>query len=569
MGQSEEPLTNRPTSLKQTTYLSYPLVLTKYAKLGGMDKNVGLNIQKAKAKGFETNRKSQVDVLHFCSEVWKYLTPKAQGELRKHLLPTVPRIRSGRFPKRTFERFVTLPERKDIQRALNVGVEVPMVWTPEPDEMMYPTDGFIGQYLKYAKHNQSNLAFHFWALVSVVGAMCHRKYYVDTGQFIVYLHNYIILTGDSDSGKSTAASVARDLMARFNRQMREKNPTLDQDHPDSIYLLPNDTTPEGIVWELSQRHVSRVDPETKMEVEGKTDACAMLVVDEIANLFSKDNWAPSKTVSLLTQLWSDYYYKKGTKSGGHEEVNNAALSMLALGAPTWFQGGITDEFRNGGLLDRTIFIHRQKTNRIYSSTELPPFDPLVAEALASEMVPWATRGEVEMLPDKPAKEWEKEWYHGVSKRMKREAEGSIRKRSLNRQGMLVWKLATVLAITYGEVPVVSDVRLEQAANILKAEEESLNKLFAVVDEGHRGPIYKDIEAFIYRKGGCVPRGKLMQQFRNRKGVGTSRALEPLLETLIHDGTLEKIQGKPEVYRRVGHEECRQCEPMLASVKRIA
>ncbi len=117
----------------------------------------------------------------------------------------------------------SLPKDEDVQRALLWNPELRKGFKNDPGEEIYPTTGWIGDYLEYAKYNHVPTAMHFWVAISVLGCACKRNFYIDRGTFRIYpSHQYILLTGKKAVGKSAALEVGADMIARVNRQLDEE-----------------------------------------------------------------------------------------------------------------------------------------------------------------------------------------------------------------------------------------------------------------------------------------------------------------------------------------------------------
>jgi hypothetical protein len=539
---------------------------------GGLSEDVTKLIQASEAEGFSGNIEAQAEAICGIRKVWTHLTSEDKDRLTAALSPKVSRCRAAAKPLNVFRRLVILPTDADVRRALACAVQPQRIWSPEDDELIYPTDGWIGAYLQYAKHNEANIGFHFWAILCAIGSVCQRKFFIDMGQFKVHLHNYVVLTGDSASGKTIAANTAMNILKRFNRAMYD----IDPQSGDSVLILPDDTTAEFLVQELGSRQfVSRqgkVGPPAPGEE--MIDATGMFFLDEIANFLSKDQWAVRKRIPLLTALYDTDHYVKGTRGMGREELFNVALSMLALGAPEWFKSNITEDFRQGGMLDRTLFVHRSPTHRVYT-LPLDPLDPTIAEGLVADLVAWGKQRSVEMKATEDGKLWADSWYTAGRQAEIDEFYGAAAARqgltvarSLKRHNVLMWKVAAILSLTYGEAPFISDERFEQAATLLGAEDRSLTQLLSFVDRGPDADLFDAVENYIRKRGGCCTRTQVMARFYREGKRLVAGNISRHLETLEHAGKLDKFNGSPIIYRLPGHGDCKDCRQQVRPVSRL-
>ena len=131
-----------------------------------------------------------------------------------------------------------------------------------------------------------------------------------------------------------------------------------------------------------------------------------------------------------------------------------ALSMIACCAPDWFRENITEDVRKGGLVDRIIFVHRAPTNRCYPIP--PPLDPLQANDLAQQLKKWAKVKEKTVIRAQgSAKEWFKHWYRRMWQEERDRGDADPTVRTTKRQSVYLWKLSSLLSMSYGEFPEVT------------------------------------------------------------------------------------------------------------------
>ena len=507
--------------------------------------------------GFREDIREQASVLWEAARLFKFVDGHNQRAALDTFLPNIPRLHRGQNPENTLKGILCLPNQEDIYRCLRVGEVTPRPWTPDHDELRYPTDGWIGRYLKYAKHNECNLAFHFWSAMTIVGAICQRKIYYDMGQFNIFLNSYTILTGDSSSGKSIARGNAMGILHRFNRHMLEREPN----GPDNVVVLPNDSTPQYIVDSMDNLPFSRTGRGGREE-RGLRDATALLDLDELSTFLNKGAYGIEIKVPMLVRLQDADTYDKGTATEGRKELKNCALSILGLAAPEWFKESITPAVRKGGLLDRIMFVHRQESSRRY---ELPldPIDPLTGEDLVMDMLSWANLGKMPLEATPNGYKWMADYVKMFTNFYDNTPPKSDYERSRKRQIVWVWRLAGLLAVTYGEAPYVSVDRFEQAVELLMPESTSTENLMHTIEEGPDAEIYSRFEAYIERKGGCTPHKDLTNSFYRRLR-DNGKNVKHYINQLTEAGRLVSVKGRGgTIYRLAGHEPC-----LLCAVKRI-
>jgi hypothetical protein len=200
--------------------------IVKLQQNGQLEKKFGEALKKVEIPEFtgEAPEDVQSYIMAEAGKLYPYVGLEDQKVALRTFYPHISRIHQETEPLQTLDKILRLPGKKSIYRAITVGKGDHPTWTPDPDETKYPTDGWIGRYLRYARENEANLAFHFWAAMTIVGAIAQRKVYFEMGQFRIYLNSYTILTGNSSSGKSTASKVAINLLHRFNEHIKIHQP---------------------------------------------------------------------------------------------------------------------------------------------------------------------------------------------------------------------------------------------------------------------------------------------------------------------------------------------------------
>src|SRR5690606_6784249 len=70
----------------------------------------------------------------------------------------------------------------------------------------------------YSSGNEASIDYHKWCGLSILSAAAGRKFKVNFGNIIIYPNLYVFLVGAPASGKSTAMSIARRLLATSPNQ---------------------------------------------------------------------------------------------------------------------------------------------------------------------------------------------------------------------------------------------------------------------------------------------------------------------------------------------------------------
>lgn len=533
-----------PSDVEGLTFRQAARLLDRAPVQSRLDHIVAL----AERADFKGNEDLEAVVMVHLTRIWSELGEDAQGRLVKVLAPRLARTSLARDPELACQQILTLGRDEDVRRALMVRPEDRQGWVPDPGDDLYPTEGWLGDYLEYAKHNEVPTGLHFWAGLGAFGAACRRNFYIEYGVDRLYMNQYIVFGSRKGTGKSVAMNAALGILHRLNTVVESQIPGSDL---YKVNVLPEDTTPQNLVKEMADRaaatetHMS--DGTVRTELGVPVQATAILALDELSVFLGKGTFSIEQKVPLLTTLWSrdEMPYEKGTATEGRRTLNEIALSMIACCAPAWLRGSITSDVFGGGFMERTHFIYREPGNRRYDIP--PPFDPVQANMLAERLVQFTYRQLKERAYLKPeARDWYRQWYDEIKDRAHRErlAEDE-HETSVSRRSTHMWKLAAMLCLSEERWPWIGVQDFRRADRLLEHEQGYFDKFIEQARESKDAKNYKYLERLVrkhYRSTGeGLLRSKLMQKAKAR--IGPVRAVQPWLDTLVMDGTLVKKSSK--------------------------
>lgn len=511
----------------------------------------------------------------------------------------IPRCQEASNPHNLLLTILKLPTEEDVRRALTAGVGISRkkrgtagreelldepdhdyLWTPQ-EEIYREVTGWLRKYLHYAKGNYVPLGFHFWSAICLLGAVCKRQVYFDAGQFFVLANWYVLLVGDSATGKSAAARIAVELIERLNRQIcSSTNETERLPHGrEFVNCLPNDVTKARIVHKLSAlRYCPNPHPHSILKPDGSTlalnkapdepvDATAFIFIDELATLFGKDVFKVSDLIGFFTQIKESDRYEKGTQHEGDKFLFNLAVSMIACCAPAWLRGTISPTILGGGFADRTTYVFREPVwDRMLASSphKLKPRDPITGEQLASDLRSIAeldTKKVPELTPEAQVL-GDKLYEQLVSEMRVRYYDTGTADdiTSASRAYNDVLRLSLLLAVsdTIGTPRwpkvVITNKHLDLAQRIMKMEEYSMRRFIERSQEAPADPLEIKLFSKIIELEDCISRTDLHKLMKGYK----VHQIIPAAKQLIEEGRLQVVQiGSGQRWRQPGHE-CKVC-----------
>lgn len=220
------------------------------------------------------------------------------------------------------------------------------------------TERFTDQFLRYAKEftDCPDIFLTWGALLSISGALS-RSVYVEIGSWNIAPHIWVVLIGKSSSHKSTAISIAEDLIQGIS---------VDR-------AAPHEFTSEAILQSLHEQPVR------------------FFIFDEAKGFFDMLGKKYNESLkSLFTILYRKPTYTRNTLKHGLISIQNAYLPMGMATTPEWLRQSLKDAEQSAmsGFLARFLMIP-YSGNGNKPMPKPPPHDPekfdLLKDKLSSIM----------------------------------------------------------------------------------------------------------------------------------------------------------------------------------------
>ena len=493
----------------------------------------------------DLNLKAQTQLLYAVAREWKPMTQEVQDQLRSRLVPLIDRLRDSTHPDVLLEKIIQCwqmyPERgaTEISKCLKAVLPKP-AYKGDPDEYLFPKEGWIAEFIKLSRESEVPIAFHFWSAVTTIGASCKFKVMIDRNKFDLRLNWYTLLVGTKATGKSLSKDTAEDIVNRMNRLVNPAHAVVVNAKPKfgSIRILAEDSTKESIIEEMAYETIY-----TKLE-SGLTrvvtvDSAAYLIVDELANMLGRQSYAVETKIPFFTAIYASRNYRKSTVGSTNADLRNCALSMLACCAPDWLLDSVTPIMFRGGFLDRFRIVYRPEKHSTRSYPTPGPGDPILANILAEALIEWAElEEELELLPTPGAEDFYAEWYN--KKKAELEDTNNPDGLSLHRLANQLWKLAGILCISDAKAPYIGMLHIDMAERILANEERQVRELMQVITQDPMCAQLEEIESMILRDGGMIEKRKLHDRLRRRRGMMPFNKVGiRFIEDLLDSGNITK------------------------------
>ena len=488
-----------------------------------------------KSPTFHTDIQAQLLVVELAAHFFPQTSKERRRWIESQLTALIPRVRNA--PNKEdmllwLLKVGRLRGREDIARSLRY--QTPSSFLEEPEESLYPTEGWLGEYITWAKHSELPVGFHFWAALGALGAACRHNFYVDRGQYNLRLNNYIILVANKGIGKSHAMNLSLEILRRANELIRPEDLTPGTSHPYEIRILAEDTNVETLTQALQFTTGVLRDAagnSTRVDIA----STGMMALDELTTFLGVKTWNVERRIPWLVTMYSSDNYTYETKGSGKMVLKNLALSMIACTAPDWFTSAMTPLMFGGGFMDRTLYIYRGRTERSYPTPE--PTDPIAALKLAERLAEISeVRDSVEMMPRGNANKWYIAWYN-------RQLDNNpITDMSKARQANHLWKLAALLSLSEGTEPYIDDTHLDAAAKYLKIEESYFEEFDRARSKSATSDGVRIILKLLRKHNGKLTKARLYQFLNGQHGFTPPSKHAPMYVESAKD--MEYIEIEP-------------------------
>ena len=200
--------------------------------------------------------------------------------------------------------------------------------------------------MEFCEHDPVPEVYKYWTAVSALaGAVQHKVWYSPNGFMFEYPNLYIMLIGDINTGKSTCARHAVNMLSSVS----------------GFYKVAGKLTEASFIGEIID--AGKLNSFTFNGITYKSGA-VFLYASEASKAFAEMGRG-NKIVNLITDyyntcehnFWSKQPFdSKLTKSHGREEMFNPCINLLACSTVHWLMGRVlTKEDLEGGLGSRFIF----------------------------------------------------------------------------------------------------------------------------------------------------------------------------------------------------------------------
>lgn len=245
---------------------------------------------------------------------------------------------------------------------------------------------FFSLYLDYTSNNEAPKFFHRWSMITSIGALLGRNYYLKFGHQTLVPNTYCMLLGNPGTRKSTSIKIAKNLLKQVGYDT----------------IAADKTTKEKFLLDLSGQEVttskdglSFLDEEDEDSLVGNREL--FIAADEFNDFFGNNG---IEFVSLLGTLWDfEGVYKNRIKNGVSVSIPNPTISILGGNTPVGFSLAFPPEILGQGFFSRILLIYGESSGRKIAFPKPPTTAETQAVLKALIDIKLNAVGEVTLAPD--------------------------------------------------------------------------------------------------------------------------------------------------------------------------
>ena len=445
-------------------------------------------------------------------------TPEPDEELRNtvvHYLQQFFYVASAGVQERAYA---------TVEACLGINLHTALSMVPDvgPEPLLsevFPTTGWLGDYLQHTERHEAPDMFHFWIGVSVLHAAIRRNIYFEHGYYKIFPNSYVIIVAPPGvCKKSTATNIGVELL---------------QELPN-VNIIREKITPEALIETLAT--TMRMESKQRPDGQGKVlqvspSACAFIHAPELSVFLGREHYNEG-LIALLTSLFDCHTkWDYTTRGAGKMVLHNLHLTLLGATTPEHMSSVIPESAMGGGLLSRVVFAAKDRSPRC------EPFpvvrDPLLKAKLIARLEEISQR-EGQCVQSIEAMKWCEEWYTDHHKRLQEEL--SLAGYYERKQSHLI-KLAMTLLVSEGKELIITPEIYQQALQILEFTELTMPSALSKVQKSPIGQDHDAILRHLERAGGRLGHSALLRKVYGRMDA---RKLSSAIDTLRQARFLNEV-----------------------------
>jgi hypothetical protein len=334
--------------------------------------------------------------------------------------------------------------------------------------------------MRSADYGEAPPYFYFWTGVATIAAALRRRVWLDMGTFTWYPNLYTLLVAPPGIVQKSSTS---DLGMR----LLKKIPTIFQG-------------PTTLTWQALYDAYLEVGEEFPISpTEIATQSALYVNSPEFGiTLNPKD----TEMIDQLVHIWDGAAMRKRTRKDGEVVIPTPCLNLIACTTPSWIAENVPQYLIGGGLTSRILFVYGEEKVRYvaYPQLLLPPDYKDRQERMVRDLERISTLvGGFSLTPEAYA--WGQEWYEDFHRNQAPKLDKTLIGGYIARKQTLVHKVAMILAVSMGDVLIITRELLERAALLITELEEKMPLVYGKIGMKEGSNSATQVLAFLERNGG--------------------------------------------------------------------
>lgn len=375
------------------------------------------------------------------------------------------------------------------------------------------TTDLLEWYLYAVGESEVPEIFHHWCFLSLMAACVQNRVWRHSFGSKLYPNLYVMLLGDSGSGKNTAVKLAQRLGERL-------------DSPAALGLYRGKITPQALMSRLG----------SQAEEKAKKSAYIWFLTPEVSMAIGEGDQAKS-FIKHMTELYEgDYEFQEETRTRGHYRISDPCVNWLAASTPDWLVGSVSRNDLRSGFFARVQPVWGVKSEQRYPEPILPPRAEEAWHGLAGRLNYITTLGGAFQTSPQAVKT-HRQWY--LHRPRPPKEEGTLP--YWERQNDIVWKLAMLFSLCRAPDMVIRAVDLQRAIDYSETIRKTVPELQEYTYQNEHTDQRDFVLTLLHRMGGVAQHSQLLRKLSNR-GVN-AKTFETLIETLVGERRIVVKQRK--------------------------
>lgn len=219
------------------------------------------------------------------------------------------------------------------------------------------------KYFKYVEKTEPPLVFHRWSLLTSLGAMLGRQFYLPFGDFNIYPNMYVMLIGDPGTRKSTAIKLSKKILSGTGYETFAAERTSKEK-----FLLDL----EGVEQDDGTIKKNAVMQELFGDAGDGSPKEVFIVADEFNDFVGSGN---IEFLSLLGNLWDwddpTNPFKQRLKTSRSVSIFQPTISILSGNTHAGFAEAFPPQAIGQGFLSRLLLVFGESSGIKIAFPERP------------------------------------------------------------------------------------------------------------------------------------------------------------------------------------------------------